>query len=402
MAAEPSMGRAFFVLTDQVGAPLRVEDEQGHEVWRARMQPFGRVEVEAGSAIELSLRFPGHLHDPETGLHHNRFRYYDPRLGRYLQPDPMGVMGGLNVYQYCPSPSSTVDLDGLMEAGTHAHHGGAPPLVHGRDHLSWGAWARSWGTWAQSYVDRARGFASRMRRTRSQLDELLETPTIGQSVDLVPGTDTVKRPLYIRRSRGTTSRGEPYDDVALTTYDPTELYPAELYPDATIRSQVVLFTPMRPTDGIERGTPLHRFDGPGAEGVTAWATPGQTGCSVLIVQWPDGKYSMAHLQPPSDDAAQEWALHHRGLEIDIDDDVQRGAIKDAMLREELQALVAASQAGGGPPERHILVQTMSREMAEGGGIQVLGLPDAGGGWAFSYKHVDDESTTILEWSDGGP
>ena len=112
--AEPSQGRACFVLTDQLGTPVCVQDEHGQVVWQARVRPFGAIEVDPRSSIELALRFPGHLHDPETGLHLNRFRYYDPRLGRYLQPDPLGVAGGLHVYQYCPSPLSAVDLDGLM------------------------------------------------------------------------------------------------------------------------------------------------------------------------------------------------------------------------------------------------------------------------------------------------
>lgn len=139
VAAEPSAGRVFFVFTDQIGAPLCVQDEHGQVVWRARVRPFGEVEVEAGSTIELCLRFPGHLHDPETGLHFNRFRYYDPRLGRYLQPDPLGVVGGLNLYRYCPSPLSTVDLDGLWPCS--GRRSSASPRVEGPNHQpSW--WER--------------------------------------------------------------------------------------------------------------------------------------------------------------------------------------------------------------------------------------------------------------------
>jgi RHS repeat-associated protein len=35
------------------------------------------------------LRFPGQYYDPETELYENWNRYYDPKLGRYWQPDPV-------------------------------------------------------------------------------------------------------------------------------------------------------------------------------------------------------------------------------------------------------------------------------------------------------------------------
>ncbi|WP_281878279.1 RHS repeat-associated core domain-containing protein, partial [Pseudomonas atacamensis] len=51
--------------------------------------------------------------DVESGLHYNRHRYYDPRLGRYLTPDPVKLAGGLNQYQYVPNPTGWVDPLGL-------------------------------------------------------------------------------------------------------------------------------------------------------------------------------------------------------------------------------------------------------------------------------------------------
>lgn len=40
-----------------------------------------------------SIRFPGQYYDDETGLHYNRFRYYDPGVGRYISADAIGQLG---------------------------------------------------------------------------------------------------------------------------------------------------------------------------------------------------------------------------------------------------------------------------------------------------------------------
>jgi RHS repeat-associated protein len=59
------------------------------------------------------LRFEGQYFDEETGLHYNRFRYYDPDCGRFVSQDPIGVWGGSNSYQYAPDPINWVDHTGL-------------------------------------------------------------------------------------------------------------------------------------------------------------------------------------------------------------------------------------------------------------------------------------------------
>jgi RHS repeat-associated protein len=113
--ADPATARSFYVFSDPVGMPLWIEDDDGHTVWRAEeVHAFGAVMVAPDAELEYNLRWPGHYFDPETGLHYNRYRYYDPALARYLQPDPLGYEGSpVNLYAYCANPLVDVDVFGL-------------------------------------------------------------------------------------------------------------------------------------------------------------------------------------------------------------------------------------------------------------------------------------------------
>ncbi len=101
--------KRYYFHTDQIGTPQEVTDADGHIVWRAWYKAWGSLEALSPNAIEQNLRFQGQYHDRETGLHYNTFRYYDPAVGRFTTQDPIGLLGGDNLYQYAPNPTKWID-----------------------------------------------------------------------------------------------------------------------------------------------------------------------------------------------------------------------------------------------------------------------------------------------------
>ena len=83
----------YFYQNDHLGTPQMLTGQSGAIVWSADYNSFGEASI-LSSAVENNLRFPGQYYDEETGLHHNWHRYYDPEVGRYLQTDPIGFVGG--------------------------------------------------------------------------------------------------------------------------------------------------------------------------------------------------------------------------------------------------------------------------------------------------------------------
>ncbi|MEJ7729933.1 MAG: RHS repeat-associated core domain-containing protein [Polyangiaceae bacterium] len=95
-----------FYLNDTIGAPDKIVDGAGELVHDLQRRVWGRV-LREGDATPL--RLPGQYEDVETGLHYNRFRYYDPEDVRFISPDPIGLQGDANLFAYVPNPLSWLD-----------------------------------------------------------------------------------------------------------------------------------------------------------------------------------------------------------------------------------------------------------------------------------------------------
>jgi RHS repeat-associated protein len=105
--------RFFGMVTDLVGAPTELIDEEGETVWRTRSTVWGTTVWNRSATTYTPLRFPGQFFDPETGLHYSLFRHYDPETARYLTRDPMGLAAGLNPVAYVHNPLTWADPLGL-------------------------------------------------------------------------------------------------------------------------------------------------------------------------------------------------------------------------------------------------------------------------------------------------
>jgi RHS repeat-associated protein len=82
--------RVFFYHTDPVGTPLVMTNEDGYVVWEADYLPFGE-EYSETSLPENNRKFVGKEKDDETGLYYFSARYLDAGIGRFTQPDPLGI-----------------------------------------------------------------------------------------------------------------------------------------------------------------------------------------------------------------------------------------------------------------------------------------------------------------------
>ncbi|CAM2070397.1 PAAR domain-containing protein [Sulfidibacter corallicola] len=106
-------GEIQYYHNDHRGLPREMTGPEGTIIWSGSHGVYGALRDEDVTEASQPLRLPGQYFDEETGLHYNRHRYYDPECGRYTQPDPIGLRGGMNPYQYTEDPVREIDPLGL-------------------------------------------------------------------------------------------------------------------------------------------------------------------------------------------------------------------------------------------------------------------------------------------------
>ena len=122
--AKQPLVKIYHYHNNHLGTPQELTDSDGDVVWLSydyswggqfdrhyKPQQVGNYDV---SESELQpIKFQGQFYDGETGLHYNRFRYYDSDVGMFISRDPIGLLGGNNVFQYAPNPVMWIDPWGL-------------------------------------------------------------------------------------------------------------------------------------------------------------------------------------------------------------------------------------------------------------------------------------------------
>jgi RHS repeat-associated protein len=119
-----SGGVNYYYHADGLGSVTEITSSTGQLVESYRYDVYGGPTILApdsrlltSSAIGNRLLFTGRDYDLDTGWYNYRYRYYNPALGRFVQPDPIRTKSGWNLYRYCRNnPVNASDPRGLCES----------------------------------------------------------------------------------------------------------------------------------------------------------------------------------------------------------------------------------------------------------------------------------------------
>ncbi len=109
-------GKYFFCINNINGNPQELRSSDGYAVWIGSDTTSGQQRANRIADVECPVSFLGQWKDAETGLHYNRYRYYEPMTARYVSSDPFGLLGGGNVFQYSANPIKWADPYGLSNS----------------------------------------------------------------------------------------------------------------------------------------------------------------------------------------------------------------------------------------------------------------------------------------------
>jgi len=107
----------YYPVYDGNGNITDYVDANGTVVAHREYDPFGRTVVSTGPMKDaFSFWFSTKYHEPFWNLYYYGYRYYSPELGRWLSRDPVGEIGGLNLYAFVRNdPIDNVDPYGLFK-----------------------------------------------------------------------------------------------------------------------------------------------------------------------------------------------------------------------------------------------------------------------------------------------
>ena len=108
-------GKQYSIVSDYLGTPIQMYDEQGNKTWDCTLDIYGKVlAIDKGTEFDCPFRYQGQYVDKETKLCYNRFRYYEPEIGNYISQDPIGLSAGERFYSYVKNVNLCIDIFGLV------------------------------------------------------------------------------------------------------------------------------------------------------------------------------------------------------------------------------------------------------------------------------------------------
>ena len=102
--------------TDQIGIPKEMTDIHGNLLWYGEYTAWGRLKKDERvyKNAHQPFRLQNQYFDEETGLHYNLMRYYEPEAGRFVNQDPIGLLGGSNLYRFASNAQGWTDPSGFI------------------------------------------------------------------------------------------------------------------------------------------------------------------------------------------------------------------------------------------------------------------------------------------------
>jgi len=113
----PVANGTLFYHQDGLGSVTELTTNTGSVAKAYAYDAYGNI-LESPGTVNQPYTYTGRELDSETGLYYYRARYYDAETGRFLQKDPIGLRGGINIYRYASNnPTLWRDPVGLYDFG---------------------------------------------------------------------------------------------------------------------------------------------------------------------------------------------------------------------------------------------------------------------------------------------
>lgn len=112
----------YYYITNLQGDVMQLVDEDGNTAAQYSYDPYGNILSATGNMAQINpLRYRGYYFDAESGLYYLQSRYYDSKIGRFINADSIDYLGAtgsvmsFNLFAYCENnPVNNTDTTGTF------------------------------------------------------------------------------------------------------------------------------------------------------------------------------------------------------------------------------------------------------------------------------------------------